>query len=122
MLSRSWITDRCGRSLEMIVGNCCAVHSAVGCSVIGEHIDGGAEGDGKAESTHDSKAYAISVATSSAGGRSRQSFAQYQMKSAPDGILAGYTEVLGPLGETWWAVIPRSADVRAQVFPTCSQL
>jgi len=31
------------------------------------------------------------VATSSARGRSRQSFAQYQMKSAPDGVFADYS-------------------------------
>jgi hypothetical protein len=54
---------------------------------IGEHIDV-ADGGGKTESAHGSRASAISVATSSPRGRSQEPLAPYQTKSPPDGIFA----------------------------------
>src|SRR5262245_26681282 len=55
---------------------------------IGEHADDRAEGDGKTESAHGLRAYAISVAISSARGHSWESFAPHQRKSPPDGVFA----------------------------------
>src|SRR5262245_62254125 len=55
---------------------------------IGEHIDDGAEGDAKTESTHGSGAYTISVATSSARDHSRESFAPHQREFTPDDVFA----------------------------------
>src|SRR5262245_49305816 len=56
---------------------------------IDEHIDDRAEGDAKTESTHDSGAYTISVATSLARDHSRESFAPHQREFPPDDVFCG---------------------------------